>query len=285
MSKPWEEKQVWIWEIEQCAGGDTGAIVTAAGAMGLSGLIVKAWDGANYWSQIERIVGPARKAGLTVGAWGYSYGQNIQGEIGAMQRAAAVDPDWLVIDAEIEYESANGGAMATSLFNALGAGSLNRAVLGYSSFALPEYHPQFPYDVFDKHCQVALPQVYWGEMRMAPTAALERCRSEHTRYQLPVAPVGQCYGSVSPEEILAFGTAAKSARLPGISFWSLQHATAAMCDGVRRIDFSSSENRVSDWARDAWDRAVGKGIMDGTQPQGAVTREMLAVILDKLKLL
>jgi len=42
---------------------------------------------------------------------------------------------------------------------------------------------------------------------------------------------------------------------------------------------------VSDWAKASWDKAVSKGIMDGTEPQGTVTREMLAVALDRCGLL
>ena len=41
----------------------------------------------------------------------------------------------------------------------------------------------------------------------------------------------------------------------------------------------------SDWAKAAWDKACGKGIFDGTGPQEVVTREMLAVVLDKLGLI
>lgn len=38
-------------------------------------------------------------------------------------------------------------------------------------------------------------------------------------------------------------------------------------------------NTPSKWAKDAWAWAKKEGIMDGTDPQGAVTREQLAVIL------
>lgn len=41
----------------------------------------------------------------------------------------------------------------------------------------------------------------------------------------------------------------------------------------------------SSWAKESFDKATAKGILDGTNPQGAVTREMLAVVLDRLGLL
>ena len=38
------------------------------------------------------------------------------------------------------------------------------------------------------------------------------------------------------------------------------------------------------WAKDAWEAATAAGILDGTYPQGPVTREQLAVILHRLGL-
>ena len=43
--------------------------------------------------------------------------------------------------------------------------------------------------------------------------------------------------------------------------------------------------KASSWAQEAWAKAYNNGIMDGTNPQGNVTREMLAVVLDALGLL
>lgn len=42
---------------------------------------------------------------------------------------------------------------------------------------------------------------------------------------------------------------------------------------------------VSDWAKSQWDKAHEKGILDGTRPKSSVTREQLAVVLDRLGLL
>ena len=41
----------------------------------------------------------------------------------------------------------------------------------------------------------------------------------------------------------------------------------------------------SDWAAESWEKAVAKGLFDGTSPQGALTREQAAVLLDRLGLL
>ena len=40
-----------------------------------------------------------------------------------------------------------------------------------------------------------------------------------------------------------------------------------------------------EWAKASFEKATAKGILDGTNPQGVVTREMMAVVLDRLGLL
>ena len=42
---------------------------------------------------------------------------------------------------------------------------------------------------------------------------------------------------------------------------------------------------VSDWAKEAWDKAVAAGIFDGTRPHAPLTRQEAAVLLDRMGLL
>lgn len=46
-----------------------------------------------------------------------------------------------------------------------------------------------------------------------------------------------------------------------------------------------TNNDVSSWALESWQKAVSKGVVDGTNPQGTVTREMLVTVLNRLGLL
>lgn len=48
---------------------------------------------------------------------------------------------------------------------------------------------------------------------------------------------------------------------------------------------SGEPDQPSSWAKEAWKKAVALGIFDGTNPQGPLTREQAAVILDRLNLL
>ena len=48
---------------------------------------------------------------------------------------------------------------------------------------------------------------------------------------------------------------------------------------------ADAAQRVSPWAAEAWEKAAGKGVFDGTRPGGNITREQVAVVLDRLGLL
>ena len=50
-------------------------------------------------------------------------------------------------------------------------------------------------------------------------------------------------------------------------------------------DTPAKDTGASAWAREAWEKAVQKGILDGSAPQGNCTREMLATVLDRLGLI
>lgn len=48
---------------------------------------------------------------------------------------------------------------------------------------------------------------------------------------------------------------------------------------------SGEPDQPSPWAKEAWEKTVALGIFDGTNPQGNLTREQAAVVLDRLNLL
>ncbi|MCG4528771.1 N-acetylmuramoyl-L-alanine amidase family protein [Intestinimonas massiliensis (ex Afouda et al. 2020)] len=67
----------------------------------------------------------------------------------------------------------------------------------------------------------------------------------------------------------------------------LAEATAkGVCDflGVVWVD-EPTDTGVSDWAATAWQKATNKGVLDGTRPTDPVTRQELAVVLDRLNLI
>lgn len=53
----------------------------------------------------------------------------------------------------------------------------------------------------------------------------------------------------------------------------------------RERALAEAEHRISPWAAGSWRKAVERGIYDGTRPGGVLTREMDAVVKDRLGLL
>ena len=48
------------------------------------------------------------------------------------------------------------------------------------------------------------------------------------------------------------------------------------------VSVAQNNNQPSSWAKEAWEWAKKEGLLDGTNPQGNVTREQLAVVLKRL---
>ncbi len=279
--RPWDGKHVWIWILSQA--GPPNHIVRRAVDMGLSGLLVKAWDGGTsglFLDQLKQMIEPAHNAGLSIGAWGYSYGNNIVGEAKAMQKALDAGADWLIIDAEHEYESREGKSKALKLglevTRVIGTG----VALGYSTFALPQYHDNFPYPEFSSFCSVCLPQVYWGLMSFSLDEAFAMCLRGLAKYKLPVAPVGQCYGTVSPGEIVRFSELARANNLQGISYYDWQHASEAQLDAVGRAVYGRDGN-LAGWGSVFRGQPGDRANHEPGRARGYLT--MLRKLLDRFK--
>lgn len=58
-----------------------------------------------------------------------------------------------------------------------------------------------------------------------------------------------------------------------------------MASIAKEVNTIMEDNKPSSWAKAAWDKAVTKHIFDGTNPTAALTREQLAVILERLGLI
>ncbi|MCJ8015212.1 glycoside hydrolase family 25 protein [Paenibacillus sp. KQZ6P-2] len=54
-------------------------------------------------------------------------------------------------------------------------------------------------------------------------------------------------------------------------------------DDVKMTDTTSDINKVSPWAADAWEEATANGYVDGTRPGATVTREEMAIIVNRLR--
>lgn len=54
---------------------------------------------------------------------------------------------------------------------------------------------------------------------------------------------------------------------------------------IKEYEAEKAKASAGSWSKEAFAKATKKGILDGSAPQGNLTREMFAVVLDRLGLL
>ena len=224
---------------------DVATLMTYERSQGMQFVVVKAGDGATFWTQFNSaLVDAAHAAGLKIFAYGRIYGTNVAGEISVATNAIALGADGFVIDAEIEYESqnlANNAVAAEDYCDAIRSAYPN-VFLAYSPFVFISSHSTFPYVVFGKYCDAVMPQCYWKSFGISVSSMVSQLNTEWRNWQnsltgtdtnaiKPIAPVAQGW-SPSPTstttgaEIAEFVSRLKSSSNPataggykGVSFW------------------------------------------------------------------
>lgn len=305
MTNVWDGKHQWIWELSSCENGNVQAIISKLKDAGFRGVIIKAHDGANVWSQFAACVNEFKAAGLIVGAWGYCYGDNPSGEAQAAHQAFINGADWYVADVEAQYEGKQSAAVT---FGQLLRSWMPQAIIGYSSFPFGNLHQSFPYKEFSAFCNVALPQAYWNELAPTADVCIDQTMAWYQPLNLPVAPVGSAFvepnGGYVPKDsdYDLFQNACNKYSITGNSWWSYQHTTPDMWVSLKRIGFPAPvvappvdstppvDNSVSDYAKDAVAKAIRAGLMQGDgsgsiNPKGPLTREDFCVELDRAGIL
>jgi hypothetical protein len=232
-------KGMFVWSLPHCAGGNPIALAAKAKEAGFSWIALKVQDGTYIYN--EQLIGPAVEAlwhqGLDVWGWGYVYGANkLKMSVAASEAATTVQAvsryglSGFLIDAEVEYkrQPQNRGWAAT--YMAAVRSSLPNTPLGLCSYRYPSLHPEIPWADFLSRCDFHAPQVYWIDANN-PGWQLEKSVKElRALKNLPVVPVGAAfsYGKWSPTvaELNQFDETARRLKLPGVSWWSWQHAEA-----------------------------------------------------------
>jgi peptidoglycan hydrolase-like protein with peptidoglycan-binding domain len=131
-----------------------------------------------------------------------------------------------VIDAEKEYEGHY--AAAQEYMTALRAAVGPTFPIGLTSFPYVDYHPKLPYSVFlgPGGAQANLPQIYWKEIGGTVDAVSAHTLAHNRIYGTAIAPLGQSYDNVSPDDIARFRAIWTSYGAGGMSWWSWQSTPA-----------------------------------------------------------
>jgi hypothetical protein len=80
---------------------------------------------------------------------GILLGKDPAGEAEAALAALNLGADFYVADVGVELDKGSMATAAEKLMSAIKQGAGGKPV-GYTSFALPQYHPDFPFTVFSK---------------------------------------------------------------------------------------------------------------------------------------
>jgi hypothetical protein len=164
---------VYVWNGENCDGGNLAAIIARAKAAGV-GLVWKADDGGNWFRQIiggvntpvSQLVAECEAAGVPAGCWGYHYGTNYQAELEtATETIQLAKPRFYGLNNEAEYE----GKAAVAQYVGEQLRQAAGADYDLASCCLPviRYHLQSPYYQWSQAGFIQAPEFYWTMFQTA----------------------------------------------------------------------------------------------------------------------
>ncbi len=193
------KRAFWIWNIKSTENGDPLAIAAAAHRAGLTDVFVKVADGGYKFNVVNGIdlvpgvVQALRAVGVRVWGWQYCYGMYPEAEEKvATQRIQELKLDGYIVDAETEFKKPGFDKKAETYLSLLK--QHNPGVqIAFSSFRWPSYHPEFPWAVFYKYCDINMPQNYWLQAHNAKEQT-ERTFTEFEKMgKLPIVPAGPAW--------------------------------------------------------------------------------------------
>lgn len=232
-------KGIFIWNLDVCAGGNVNTLAAKAKAAGFSWVALKVQDGpypfARNQSRLASAINALRAVGIKAWGWGYLRGANaLKQSIAAAEASMTVKLmkelllEGFLIDVEHEYKrQPKNRDWAATYMTALRA-ALPKVPLGLCSYRWPSYHPELPWREFLAYCDFHAPQVYW-QGGINPAGQLARSVRELTAIKaLPIVPAGSAYSEHGWQptitELNEFDKEAKRLKLPGVTWWSFEHA-------------------------------------------------------------
>jgi len=205
---------IWIWQLQKQVGkyGGIDNLIKKMTSLGVDDICIKFHEGSspigggvNFRLDFLKYKESFKKAGFKVGTWGYNYFNNVTAEANLIIEALN-NSDYYIFDPEVDVAGKTSEAeQVCKIVRKAHA----KATIGYSSFPIVSYHRDIPYAVFNKYCDFASPQIYWGEMRWDVNKCINKMREDHKTYGLnkPIYPTIQLYNcnSTSYEAFRKYG--------------------------------------------------------------------------------
>jgi len=218
-----DRQGMWVWYVSRSEAGSVGAIIARAKRNDVGTVYVKSGDGGTYWSQFNAgLVAALHRAGLSVCAWQFVYGDAPMAEARVAAAAVKRGADCFAIDAEADYEGKY--AAADTYVRALRARVGDTYPISLAAFPYVDYHPSFPYSVFlgPGGATYNQPQMYWKTIGTSIREVYEHTYLYNRVYGHPIYPIGQTYEAPGRAGIKLFRRfAASFGGLPP-SWWSWQ---------------------------------------------------------------
>ena len=229
-------KGIFGWKLDYMAGGDPVVMAEKAVAAGFAWVAIKVqgWASVYQPSLLAPAIRELKTRGIKVWGWGYLVGANSAGvSIAAAEAATTIKVmrDYLLegflIDAEAEYKRPGASAWAKTYITAIRA-AMPEVPLGLCSYRFPNVHPELPWSTFLAGCDFHCPQVYWEGAHNPCVQLTTSVTQLKALKDLPIIPAGSAYarGDWAPAvaDLDAFDACAKDLQLPGVTWWSFQHA-------------------------------------------------------------
>lgn len=232
-------KGFYMWQLWNCDNADPRAIATRVQNAGLSHVLIKIADGANWiynynydtkTDLIPPVANALRDIGVQVWGWHYVRGDDPVGEARiAINRMTELGLDGYTIDAESPYKQPGKDQAARTFMQELRNGLRNIPV-ALSTYRFPRWHPEFPFIPFLEGCDINMPQVYF-EGAHNPEHHLNLCLEQYgeLRPVLPMIPTAPTYTSPTwrptPDEITRFFQHAQNLGMTAANAWSYDWST------------------------------------------------------------
>lgn len=254
-------KGMWIYQLRKCEGGDIQKILARAKWAGLDYVLIKTHDGSDWvtYNPKERVadlIAALHRAGIKVYAWGYVYGRYPEAEGARAIEAMELGSDGYVFNCEVHMRNrAKAAETMCSIVRQWVDASAPDRVLGYSTFCRIQNQAGIPFEVYDRHCDFAMPQVYFSwfsgwTARQAAARTMNIWLAEQAgwdHYPKPIIPTLECSSGAadmpatkpSDLEIAAEGFSGYF----GLNFYSWDVSTQALWEKVKKAPGSLDYQR------------------------------------------
>lgn len=197
-------KGVWIWELAKLQRD----YLEILQKQGCKRVFLKVYDGYSAADGIWRfqanpeVIQKFNNAGIEVFGWGYHYGEDVDEEFEAAEYAQEIGCCGYILDVEQEFKNPATHRNLESVLERIVHELTNPGfVLGYTSFGHAGFHSEIPFQMLNRFCTIAMPQIYFEKFGFAKDEQeVRECMASYANTSAVVWPI---FGSESDTKVPA----------------------------------------------------------------------------------